>query len=172
MGQISSTWDKSWAFSNQISVHFGSPSQNVLKSDLKKPRICPIWDQSDPIRTKIWHPWKSRDNLRPVFCSICLTKLIFHNSAMYPPVPVYLRQPAVQWPVGTLHHRRPTDRTGAPPRGHPGRRRRKHRLLQSTGSLHGPQSLSYRAAGQWRNVPDFLKLISIIIFVYQYFISL
>ena len=28
-----------------------TPSQNVLKSDLKKSRNCPIWGQ-------IWHPWK------------------------------------------------------------------------------------------------------------------
>ena len=29
------------AFSDQISVHFGSPSQNVLKSDLEKvPDLC------------------------------------------------------------------------------------------------------------------------------------
>ena len=35
VGQITSKWDKSGTFSDQISVHFGSPSQNVLKSDLK-----------------------------------------------------------------------------------------------------------------------------------------
>ena len=31
------------------SVHFCSPSQDVLNSDLKKSRICQIWDQSDPL---------------------------------------------------------------------------------------------------------------------------
>ena len=36
-------WDKSGTFSDQISVHFGALRQNVLKSDLKKSRICPIW---------------------------------------------------------------------------------------------------------------------------------
>ena len=35
--------DKSGTFSDQISVHFGSPSQNVLKSDLKKCWICIPW---------------------------------------------------------------------------------------------------------------------------------
>ena len=33
---------ESGSFSDQILVHFGSASQNVLKSDLKKSRICPI----------------------------------------------------------------------------------------------------------------------------------
>ena len=28
--------------------------QNVLKSDLKKSRICPIWGQSDPFWVQIW----------------------------------------------------------------------------------------------------------------------
>ena len=40
--------DKSGTFSDQISVHFGAPRQNVLKSDLKKSRICPcteIWSE-------------------------------------------------------------------------------------------------------------------------------
>ena len=36
VGQIGSKWDKSVTFSDLISVHFGSPSQNVLKSVLKK----------------------------------------------------------------------------------------------------------------------------------------
>ena len=43
-------------FSDQISVHFGSTSQNERKSDLKKSRICPIWGQSDPLWVQIWHP--------------------------------------------------------------------------------------------------------------------
>ena len=37
VGQIGPKWDKSGAFSDQISV------QNALKSDLKKLRIGPIW---------------------------------------------------------------------------------------------------------------------------------
>ena len=42
VGQIGKKWDKSGTFSDQISVHFGALRQNVLKSDLKKSRICPI----------------------------------------------------------------------------------------------------------------------------------
>ena len=69
VGQIGTKWDKSGTFSDKISVHFGSanhklvqthlngtnpglfqirfqciwrPAPNALKSDLKKPRICPI----------------------------------------------------------------------------------------------------------------------------------
>ena len=45
--------DKSGTFADQISVHFGSPSQNVLKSDLKKSGIRPIWGQSDRRWTQI-----------------------------------------------------------------------------------------------------------------------
>ena len=33
----------------------GAP--NALKSDLKKPRICPIWSQSDPLWSQTYHPW-------------------------------------------------------------------------------------------------------------------
>ena len=35
LGQVSPKCDKSGTFSDQISVHFGSESQNVLKYDLK-----------------------------------------------------------------------------------------------------------------------------------------
>ena len=31
-----------------------SPSQKVLKSDLKKSHICPLWGQSKPLLVKIW----------------------------------------------------------------------------------------------------------------------
>ena len=31
-------------------------SQNVQKSDLKKSRLCPMWDQSDPLWTQMCHP--------------------------------------------------------------------------------------------------------------------
>ena len=44
VGQMGSEGDKSETFSDQI-----SPSQIVLKSDLKKSRICLIWDQSEPL---------------------------------------------------------------------------------------------------------------------------
>ena len=33
------------------------PSKNVLKNYLKKPKICPIMCQSDPICGHHWHPW-------------------------------------------------------------------------------------------------------------------
>ena len=36
-------------FSDQIPVHFGSPSKNVLKPDLKKSRNCPILGQFEPL---------------------------------------------------------------------------------------------------------------------------
>ena len=56
-------WDKSGTFSDQISVHFGSVSQNVLKSDLKKSQICPIWGLKNqfevnsiiPEVTRVWN---------------------------------------------------------------------------------------------------------------------
>ena len=35
---------------------FGAPAPNALKSDLKKPRICPIWGQSDPLWSQTYHP--------------------------------------------------------------------------------------------------------------------
>ena len=60
VGQIGPKWDKSGAFSDQISVHFGSIE---LKSDLKKSRICPIWGQSDLLWSQTYHPWHHH-NLR------------------------------------------------------------------------------------------------------------
>ena len=56
----------------QISVHFGSVSQNVLRSYLNMSRICPIWGESGPVWGQIWHSWmnKSRDmvwELSPLF---------------------------------------------------------------------------------------------------------
>ena len=48
--------DKSGTFSDHISVYFDTLSQNVLKSDLKKSRNCPIWGQSDPLSTQICWP--------------------------------------------------------------------------------------------------------------------
>ena len=35
---------------------FGAPAPNALKSDRKKPRICPIWGQSDPLWSQTYHP--------------------------------------------------------------------------------------------------------------------
>ena len=43
-------------FSNHISVHFRSPSQNVLKYELKKSQICPIWVSLTHIGPKSGHP--------------------------------------------------------------------------------------------------------------------
>ena len=44
VGQIGPKSDNSWTFSDQISVHFGSASQNVLKFDLilKRPGFVPF----------------------------------------------------------------------------------------------------------------------------------
>ena len=58
--QIVLKWDKSGAFSHQISVQFGSASQIVLKSDLRKSRICPICGQSD----HLWARKSCRCDLR------------------------------------------------------------------------------------------------------------
>ena len=55
VGLIGPKWDKSGPFSDQIWVYFGALWQNVLKSDLKKSRICPIWGQSDPLWSQTWH---------------------------------------------------------------------------------------------------------------------
>ena len=43
-GQIGPKLEKSGTISDPISVHFGSPSQNVLKLDQKKFRIYPSLD--------------------------------------------------------------------------------------------------------------------------------
>ena len=57
-GQIDRKWDKSRTFSDQISVHFSAGRQYVqkavLKSNLRKHRICPILGQSFPNGPKLW----------------------------------------------------------------------------------------------------------------------
>ena len=57
VGQIGPKWDKCWTFSDKISVHFGSLSQNVLKSYLKKSSICTICGQSNPNDKYTFH-WR------------------------------------------------------------------------------------------------------------------
>ena len=46
-----------WDFLRSVSVHFGAGRQTVLKSDVKKSRICPIWHQSDLIVGRTGYPW-------------------------------------------------------------------------------------------------------------------
>ena len=50
--QIGPKWDKSGTFSQR---------QNVLKSDRKKSRICPISGQFDTLLCQIWHPGNKVD---------------------------------------------------------------------------------------------------------------
>ena len=53
--QIWSDWPKMgqiWDFLRPVSVHFGLPTQNVLKLIFKSPRCVPFGSQSDPI----WMP--------------------------------------------------------------------------------------------------------------------
>ena len=52
VGQIGPKWDKSGAFSDQISVHL---ARTEIWSE--NPRICPIWGQSDPLWSQTYHPW-------------------------------------------------------------------------------------------------------------------
>ena len=50
LGQICRKWDKSRTL--QISCQYGSPSQNVQKTDtgiIEKSHVCPICGQSDSI---------------------------------------------------------------------------------------------------------------------------
>ena len=75
-GRFGTKWEKSGTFSDHFSVHFGSRSQNVLKFDLKKSRICPFWCQSDPLWNHIWHnpgvdPSLSRPTLKQEVWADC-----------------------------------------------------------------------------------------------------
>ena len=49
-------WIKS-ASNRTNPVHFGALRQNVLKSNLKKSRICPIWGEGGCVCGQLWHPW-------------------------------------------------------------------------------------------------------------------
>ena len=55
-------WNKSGDFFQIRFSTFGAPAPNVLNLIWKNPRICPIWDQFDPLWVKIWSaiqasPW-------------------------------------------------------------------------------------------------------------------
>ena len=59
-----------WPRMGQIRVFFRSDFSafGVMKSDLKKPRICPIWGQSDPLWSQTYHPCCTALSKRPVSC--------------------------------------------------------------------------------------------------------
>ena len=42
VGQIGHKWEKSWDFLISVSIHFVSPSQNVLKLILKSPKFLSL----------------------------------------------------------------------------------------------------------------------------------
>jgi len=46
-------WTRDVRFGPKVS-QIGSPSQNILKSELKKFQICPIWGQSDQLWGQNW----------------------------------------------------------------------------------------------------------------------
>ena len=54
---------------------FGAGAPNTLKSDLKKPRICPIWGQSDPLWSQTSHPWLTTE-IHELPVPVCTLDLI------------------------------------------------------------------------------------------------
>ena len=78
-------WDKSGAFSDQISVHFRSENQNAMKSYLKKPRICPIWGQFASLQLlSVMQIFCHKFDKLPVTCCGCKIEvlLIYYSSFM------------------------------------------------------------------------------------------
>ena len=58
--QIGSDWSQMGQNRDFFRSYFstlGSIEPNVLKSDLKKSRICPFWSQSEPILSQTYHLW-------------------------------------------------------------------------------------------------------------------
>ena len=51
---LSTNGTNSGTFSDQISVQFGFPSQNILKFDPKKSQMCSIWGQSELLCSQPW----------------------------------------------------------------------------------------------------------------------
>ena len=49
---------KSGTFSDQISVHFGSPNHDVLKSNMKSPKFAPILGQYDSVWAQTWYTYR------------------------------------------------------------------------------------------------------------------
>ena len=79
VGHIGPKWEKSVTFSNQISVHFGSVGQNVLKSDMEKvPNLSQyglIWPTFDPNLTSLC-PWPMFMFVYLFFWLTCLASLV------------------------------------------------------------------------------------------------
>ena len=68
---------KIWYFLRSYFSIFGSPNQNVLKSDLKKSRICPIWFKSVALWAQIWYPWRPANLPQP--CQVISTITWYKN---------------------------------------------------------------------------------------------
>ena len=66
---------QSMTFSDEISVHFDSASQNLLNSELKKSIIYPIWGESKPLLSQTRHAW------RLVYLGLCATLHVCHLSS-------------------------------------------------------------------------------------------
>ena len=57
VGQIGPKWDKSGAFSDQISVHLARSRQMHWNLIWKSPGFVQFGVQSDPISSQTYHPW-------------------------------------------------------------------------------------------------------------------
>ena len=55
-GQIGPQMGQIRGFFRSDFIAFDAGAPNALKSDSKMPRICPIWGQSDPLWSQIYHP--------------------------------------------------------------------------------------------------------------------
>ena len=66
--QIGPKWYINLNFEHHFSIYFGLVSQYVLKNDLLKIRMCPIWNQSDPFWAQIWHRLLKQSW---IFCTAC-----------------------------------------------------------------------------------------------------
>ena len=84
-GQVGSKKEKSGFFSNQISVHFGSASQNLLKSDPKKSRIFgePKCTEMKffPFGTNLAHAWSKSDTTAQFLHPYWMSKHSYVSSA-------------------------------------------------------------------------------------------
>ena len=77
-------------FQDQFSVHFGSPSQNELKTDLKKPQIRLILGKSNLICVKLLHPCPSICLCNKVVIQV--DRAIFLSTTLHLPIVLVSRQ--------------------------------------------------------------------------------
>ena len=88
LDQIGPQIGQIWDFLRSVSIHFGSPSQNVLKLILKSPRFVSFGADLTQFGCQIWHLWGNIHKFDTPFASLSIRFLpSFHSLITLLPFP-------------------------------------------------------------------------------------